>query len=352
MGRLTRPSLNRPGFTLIELLVVVAIIALLISILLPSLARAREQAKRVQCGSNLGSIGRGCIIYSEANRGAFPTCQYKTSAASSAVSATTVGVSRTMDETAVSRDAGLQYGAGNTRGYFRLLLGGEHAYLRAQQFICPSATKSLLHKSKGGNVRPYVNGVEVRVYDFLGSETESGGTGSASEMGEFSYSFQNTLLGTVGTEVYGTKMKNTQDPRLALAADRNPYSNSITNIQQTDADGVSGSGTYEYSSSTVAQGYDAPPSGPLPSKDSRTTFLDKQANSRNHNRDGQNVAYLDGHAKWSGVALAGADEDCLWGTLEADGAGNPIGNAFPQSGSAYGTMKARSNWHTDSVLIP
>ncbi len=53
-------SINAPGkhgFTLIEVLVVVAIIALLISILLPSLANAREQSRRVKCLANMKSIG-------------------------------------------------------------------------------------------------------------------------------------------------------------------------------------------------------------------------------------------------------------------------------------------------------
>ncbi len=60
-GRLHRRS--SLGFTLIELLVVVSIIALLISILLPSLTQARKQAKSVVCLSNLKSLGGGVLTY-------------------------------------------------------------------------------------------------------------------------------------------------------------------------------------------------------------------------------------------------------------------------------------------------
>lgn len=56
------------GFTLIELLVVVAIIALLISILLPSLAGAREQAKKAYCLANLRSIAQGSNAYASEDR--------------------------------------------------------------------------------------------------------------------------------------------------------------------------------------------------------------------------------------------------------------------------------------------
>ena len=63
MSRATRPQTGRQGFTLIELLVVVAIIALLISILLPSLAQARATARMVKCQANLKQFGMAQQLY-------------------------------------------------------------------------------------------------------------------------------------------------------------------------------------------------------------------------------------------------------------------------------------------------
>lgn len=67
-----RDTGHASGFTLIELLVVISIIALLIGILLPALASAREQVKRTQCGTNVKGIMTGVAFYQNAFKDRFP----------------------------------------------------------------------------------------------------------------------------------------------------------------------------------------------------------------------------------------------------------------------------------------
>lgn len=369
---------RRTGFTLIELLVVVAIIALLISILLPSLARAREQARRVQCAANLRSLGTSAITYSESNRGVLPTAPHLPTndgaawPASSTTSATYIGNYRR------TPDAGLNLatsgGVGsNPRGWFKLLVGGERAFMKAKQFVCPSG-RALRHNLQGTQARKIVAGVEVARYDFDGGITSMNNT----EMAEFSYSLQVNLRYKREEEgpILGSLLTNTDNPGKAIAADRNPYSNYISSPQPETGE-TGGTGWYMFHPTKTGGAFPPPPADQgtfetcLFDADPNLSAEYKSVNSRNHGRDGQNVGYLDGHAKWHNRALAGADKDCIWSPLldqNNDGNQDPAtigndgdidGDGFPEPGhqvppttTKYGYMLSRSDWSTDSVLIP
>jgi prepilin-type N-terminal cleavage/methylation domain-containing protein/prepilin-type processing-associated H-X9-DG protein len=73
--------MNKRAFTLIELLVVIAIIAMLMGVLIPSLARAKEQGREVYCQSNLRQLHLAAMVYAESQRGYYPIAYYSVKSA-------------------------------------------------------------------------------------------------------------------------------------------------------------------------------------------------------------------------------------------------------------------------------
>jgi prepilin-type N-terminal cleavage/methylation domain-containing protein len=308
---------RRNAFTLIELLVVVAIIALLISILLPSLARARELSKRAVCAANLKGLGTACHIYGNENEECFPIANY----AQPPTNGTNVQTGVTFLGT-LGRGPGSQVqltttggaSAHVTRSLFMLIINGGST---AGQFICPSSGESLddMRNINGSNsvaAQPGVTRFDFKAYTAV------------------SYGYQ-IPWGRFG------RPRIASDPRFAFMADKGPY---------FEAGATDGNGN---AADQQAQGANVSNFATI--NDALTASNDawRPYNSRNHGSEGQTVLYADTHAEFQKKPIVGVSQDNIY--TQANNYTNLL-NWLNGLNPATVSTNSGPYTNTDSLIIP
>ena len=170
------------GFTLIELLVVVAIIALLVSILLPAVGRARELAKRAICTSQLKGLSSAFAIYRSENHDLFPL----TSNAYQIPGGTFTTTDNAGQGGAFADYPNSQLGTAPQQAFWALII---RTLSQEKVFVCPSTSDSVAKRVDANGVA--LNGVHA--YGFLA-------TNNVSNNISYGIQFPTRACQTAGTE--------------------------------------------------------------------------------------------------------------------------------------------------------
>ena len=269
--------MRRKGFTLVELLVVIAIIALLMGILMPALAKVRQIAYRMVCGSNLSGIGKAMLIYAHDNEEQFP---------------------RTGGRDSYWDTGGSLTGWDSTQGQFLAFPGGKatatsclyllvkYADVTPKQFICRGDVGAeVFELTDESGVQ--TNFELIDAWDF--GETPA-------EHCSYAYHLPHGIKRDATNPA--RPMSPVQNPASPLCADRNPYIDKNAAIYLDDS---------ELEDPDLI-------TDPDPDNPGGKLYLDddRKGNAAPHQREGQNVLFLDTHVGFERFPNVGIENDNIY----------------------------------------
>jgi len=259
--------MKKKGFTLVELLVVIAIIALLMGILMPALARVRQLAFRMTCGTNLSGIGKAMLIYANDYEDELPRAAGRQSTWGPVAN---WAVANRNQAFGVAADG--SSGKATISSCFYLLV--KYAEVTPKSFIC---------KGDSGTT-------EFKLADFIGTAGITATTelidvwdfGTPAESSKHcSYSYH------LPFGVYALTVSS--EPGFAVAADRNPWFKSPAGDPadftkfRSDLPGAGG-----------------------------TSETAKNGNAIAHQLEGQNVMFLDTHVEFEKRSYCSIEDDNIY----------------------------------------
>jgi prepilin-type N-terminal cleavage/methylation domain-containing protein len=288
--------MRRKGFTLVELLVVIAIIALLMGILMPALARVRQLAFRMTCGTNLAGIGKAMLIYANDYEDELPRAGGRLSDWSGPV-----------QWNAADRYGAYNVGTDGTGGRatitscFFLLV--KYAEVTPKSFICKGDTGTSEWQLADETQLPSTDFEMIDAWDFGSKPVE-----------HCSYSYH-LPFGQYA-------LTTSSEPGLAVASERNPW------IKSPAAD----AGVFANFQPDVS-----PYNG--------STEQALAGNAISHQGDGQNVLFLDSHVEFAKRAYCSLEDDNIFTRSTNAVKGDPKGEQ-----PAYSASYAPRN-RKDSLLV-
>jgi prepilin-type N-terminal cleavage/methylation domain-containing protein len=296
--------MKRKGFTLVELLVVIAIIALLMGILMPALARVRQLAFRMTCGTNLSGIGKAMLIYANDYEDELPRAGGRNSTWGPIPLWNATNRFQAYGVNPTSGDGG----TATINSCFYLLV--KYAEVTPKSFICKGdagTSEFKLADVPAGNLA--ANTELIDLWDFGPSEPES--------CKACSYSYH------VPFGLYA--LTTSSEPGFAVAADRNPWINS----PGATAKVFPGQGPDLFRPDV--QGFGG------------TSDQGRNGNAVTHQNEGQQVLFLDSHVSFEKRPYCSMEDDNIYTQTDKQPAGSAMG--------VVPTMTSQPLARKDSLLI-